>query len=263
MQGIDVKKMIYDEVIKTAARYKKEKGLSGMFLDPIIGYASSKDPLFLIFAERGWSLHPKEIYRPGNSVIVHFLPFSHSVVQSNGNGHSISEEWIAAYESAILFSAYINDSIMKSLGVLGRLTSLTNLPGDWNEVRGGPDWSHKLAAYVAGMGDFSIAESFNTESGSCGRFGSVITDYEIEPSKTFDGENADRLNSIADSIKKSFLFSGSGNAEVCEDKIDLCPAGAIKHDGIDLQQCRSFCLGLGQAVPSSDVCGKCFDRIGG
>lgn len=259
MQGIDIKKRIYERVMVTAADYKKEKGLSEMFLDPVIGYASSKDPLFLIFSDKGWSLHPKEIYRPGNTVIVHFLPFSRSVILSNRKGHKVSKEWVDAYEAAIFFSACINDSIMDSLGVLGRLTSLTNLPGDWNEKRGGPDWSHKLAAYAAGMGNFSIAASFNTERGSCGRFGSVITDYVIESAKTWHDKDTVQLNSIADSIERSCLFAGNNGTQVGADKISRCPAGAIRHNGVDIQKCRGFCLRLGQTVPSPDVCGKCYD----
>lgn len=209
MWGINIKKRIESEVMSAVAAYKENNRLTDMFMDPVIGYASAKDPLFMTFYERNWTLHPKEIYMPGNTVIVHFLPFAKRITESNRIDNCISEEWVAAYNASILFSAIINDSIKGTLESYGRLASLTNLPGDWNEEIDGPNWSHKLAAFIAGMGNFGIAGSFNTPSGSGGRFGSLITEYIIEPTGSFSGSHADKLNSIADGIKKSYLYTDS------------------------------------------------------
>lgn len=259
MWGIDIKKRIEDAVIVTVNAYREEKGLSDKFLNPIIGYASANNPLFQTFFDLNWTMHPKEIYRPGNTVIIHFLPFTSGVIESNRSGGEPSKEWVAAYESAIMLSAHINGCIKQTLEDLGRLASLTNLPNDWNEERDGPDWSHKLAAYVAGMGDFGIAGSFNTSAGSAGRFGSLITDCVIEPSKHWTEAEMASPEIIADSIEKSCLFAGSGGADISENVILRCPAGAINIDGVDRMSCRKYCAEQQQIVPASDVCGKCFD----
>ena len=41
-------------------------------------------------------------------------------------------------------------------------------------------WSERHAAYVAGLGTFSLSKHLITEKGLCGRFGSVITDAPLE-----------------------------------------------------------------------------------
>lgn len=262
MQGLGIKKRILDNVLSTAEAHKKSNGLEDLFDNPIVGYASVKNPLFKKFFDLDWSQHPKEIYRPGSTVVVHFLPFSQKVIDSNRKGGKISEEWVKAYNSALLFSAIINDSIMDTLQQVGRVSSLTNVPKDWNEKRGGPNWSHKLAAYVAGMGDFGIAGSFNTSAGSSGRFGSIITEFTIEPSKEWpQWEESDlrELNPIIEHIRKSHMIEGGEEIVVDDSKILLCPARAISTKGVDLNKCREFCAAQKQIVPASDVCGKCFD----
>lgn len=259
MWGIDIKQKIENAVMMTAADYMKDNELSHMFSDPIIGYAQANDPLFLTFSEKNWTLHPKEIYRPGNTVVVHFLPFSAEIVESNRNNMEISKEWTAAYEAAIFFSALLNSSIKDTLESLGRLASLTSLPGDWNEKRNAPDWSHKLAAYVAGMGEFGIAGSFITSVGSAGRLGSIITELKIEPSKVWPKRNDHDLESIANDIQKSYLFLNRNNDPIKDEKIFKCPAKAISSEGVDLAKCRDFCAAQKQIVPSPDVCGKCYD----
>lgn len=259
MWGIDIKKRIQDAVISTYEIYMEKHNISGLYRKPIIAYASAKDPLFNTFYELGWSLHPKEIYKPGNTVIVHFLPFSDSVVKSNINTLNISEEWTKAYNLAISFSAHINNSVKDTLEGIGRLASLTNLPGDWNTEKDRPNWSHKLAAYIAGMGNFGIASCLKTNAGSSGRFGSIITEHIIEPSKIWKIDDRSELIKIADEIKASCLFAPTAYSVVIEDKIPLCPASAISKIGVDIHKCRNYCRQQHQVVPASDICGKCFE----
>jgi hypothetical protein len=42
-----------------------------------MGFAQADHPLFDIFFGRDELVHPKAVYRPGNTVITHFLPFEH------------------------------------------------------------------------------------------------------------------------------------------------------------------------------------------
>lgn len=259
MRITGIKDRIQNEVIDLVRTYTAENNLTDIFLDPYVGYAQTKDPLFLAFFEKGWTMHPKEIYRPGNTVIIHYLPFSEKVTKSNKIGGEISKEWIKAYDSAIFLSALINDRIKDILESLGRLASLTNLPGDWNHEKDGPNWSHKLAAYVAGMGDFGIAGSFKAKLGSGGRLGSVITEYVMDQSRPITMQDHRIINSIIDEIEKSHLFMDYPHVKISETKIFRCPAQAVTASGVDRDKCRAYCAAQGQIVPSPDVCGKCFD----
>lgn len=255
MLEFDVKKYLKNSLVTKAKDYGEEHGIAHLFSRPIIGYASVKNPLFMAFCDKGWSLHPKEIYRPANTVVVHFLPFVPGLGQ---------EDFSKAKDASILYAAILNDTVKESLEKLGRLVSLTALPGDWDYEKDDFYWSHKLAAYVAGMGDFGLASSFNTSKGNLGRFDSVLTEMVLEPSFQWpqlkEDAIADILQSIADAQRFSPKDSLSPGLEpLASSIIELCPAGAINEYYIDKQKCRDYCRNLGQSVPAADGCGRCFN----
>ncbi len=255
MLKFDVKKYIENEVMLKAENYGKDNGFSHLFSSPLIGYASADNPLFMAFFEKGWSKHPKEIYRPCKTVVVHFLPFAEGL-----SPVEISK----AKDASILFAAILNDTIKESLEKLGRLASLSSLPGDWDNERDDFSWSHKLAAYVAGMGTFGLASSFNTEKGSMGRFDSVLTEMEIEPSHIWHELEEVTIKNILQDIVDAQKF---GPADILSKNLmpidssvrNSCPAGAIGEYHIDKQKCRDYCRSLDNIAPASDVCGLCFD----
>ena len=66
----------------------------------------------------------------------------------------------------------------------------SNIPATYNydPVALKSDWSHRSAAFIAGMGTFGINNMLITEKGCCGRLGSVITTLPLEADTRPDGE---------------------------------------------------------------------------
>ena len=267
MLEFDVKKYVEDGLVNKAKEYRDDHGIAHLFADPIIGYAWAKSPLFEAFYDRGWSLHPKEIYRPANTVVVHFLPFARGLNQ---------EDFSKAQDASLLYAAILNDNVKGSLEKLGRLVSLTALPGDWDKDKDDHYWSHKLAAFVAGLGEFGLASSFNTVKGNLGRFDSVLTEMVLEPSKQWPDLKEDAIADILQDIIDAQRFGSEAVgaeplsaarlealsadlAPIDTAIIDRCPAKAINTNFIDKQKCRNYCRSLDQVVPVPDGCGRCFN----
>ncbi len=82
-----------------------------------------------------------------------------------------------------------------------------------------------------------------TESGCCGRFGSMIVNYKI------DAENL--------KVPEQCIYKISGRCGICADR---CESGALKRDNFDRFICYEICRGNNQRYKGegeADVCGKC------
>lgn len=291
MINVKVMKSLLEECIQNAFdNYVETKRLEGLFLPPIVSYAFQDDPLFMALYDLGIITHPKLIYRPGNVVIVHFIPYNPDFVYSlEGEQKNIKQEnWIMAYEKSIMLSAHINGEMQRLLYGFGRESSLSTLITDWDYKKFAPDWSHKLAALVAGMGDLDVNGSIKTEVGAAGRFSSLFSELKLVPnernilkSELSAKENMDKagsgnaashykeakskdiyqgidLDEVKEYINRQSLFPEAIDLKVPEDIIRKCPANAISSKGIDRKKCQDYCSTLNQTVPSPDACGMCY-----
>ncbi len=86
------------------------------------------------------------------------------------------------------------------------------------------NWSHRHAAYVAGMGTFSLSDALITPKGIAMRCNSVVTDLKLP---------ATARKYASHVANCPFLVDGS--CGVC---IERCPAGAITAQGHDKHKCR-------------------------
>lgn len=257
--NIDPRKLILDNVLEGVEAYLKENALATQFGKPVIGYAEANNPLFDIFFDRGENLHPKAVYRPGTTVIVHFLPFHREVLESNRGAHRVSQEWTRAMNESIMLSTRINSIIKETMAVAGHTVSGTALPGDWDTEKFAPEWNHKIAAFICGLGELSIGGSFQTAAGVAGRFGSVITDYPIELYNVWRPEEIDEIRKDKEFYhRNSFLWSPQVSESKRQELQQVCPAGAVSEAGIDREKCQDYCMGLDHPAPSPDACGKCW-----
>lgn len=248
-----VKTAIEVNVRKAMDEYEAENNCAGMYQEPVIVYHDAKDPAFDTFFRMGICRHPAEIYRPGNTLVLFFLPYREDIVESNRGGTATSDQWLTAYKKGTGLIMRINRAIRNTLESRGRLVSCLNTPIDWNEKKAAEEWSFKLASYLAGMGEFSTAGSFVTAKGFGGRFSGIITDevlYEEKPQMCTPEE----YEAMIAGIKKATLYEGTPSDEC----IAACPCGAISKDGIDRFKCQQHCRTLNEYVPSADACGKCF-----
>lgn len=253
--GTNIKRRVIDNVKAAVAEYQKRPEVTTEFGEPVIGYVYAKHPLFGHFFSENLCLHPKGIYRPGNTVVVHFLPYARSVAESNIGGDMPSGEWSKAFYDSMHISMRMGGVIRDTLNEVGRLHSATNTPMDWNLKTYHEEWSHKLAAFTAGMGRFGIAGSFHTESGYAGRFGSILVDEHYAEE---DELYCPPLETVIDEIETDSKYLGAGDVFISEDAIKACPAGAICSEGVDRAKCQAFCLTVNKYIPSPEVCGKCF-----
>lgn len=248
-----VKAAIALNVKKAIDEYEEENNCKGMYQEPVIVYHDAKDPAFDTFFRMGICKHPAEIYRPGNTLVLFFLPYSGEIIESNRGGADTSEQWLTAYKKGTALIMRINRAIRNTLESKGRLVSCLNTPIDWNEKKAAEEWSFKLASYLAGMGSFSTAGSFVTDKGFGGRFSGIITDevlYEQKP----EVHSPQEYEAMINEIKQAALYEGTPSEEC----IAACPCGAISKDGIDRFKCQQHCKELNEYVPSADACGKCY-----
>lgn len=253
----NIKKRIKENVENAIKEYENRDNVTTKFGTPIIGYVSVKHPLFWEFFDNDLCMHPKGIYRPGNTCVVHFVPYSKEVTESNRGGKLPSKEWSAAYYDGMHLSMYLNRIISDTLDEVGRLHSGTTIPTDWNEETYRPEWSHKLVAYIAGIGRFGIGGSFHTELGFAGTLGSLLVDAEYD---MLDDEELEYLciDETIEDINSDSKYLGADFVKVSDEAIKACPIGAITKDGIDQKKCQEHCKKINDYIPSPEVCGKCF-----
>jgi epoxyqueuosine reductase QueG len=84
-----------------------------------------------------------------------------------------------------------------------------------------------------------------TKNGCCGRFGSVIINYEMESYRQ------------AGEIKEKCISKRGGNCGICRKR---CMANAYENNIFDRNKCYQQCLENGKhnkETGYADVCGKC------
>ncbi|WP_269478051.1 hypothetical protein [Hominibacterium faecale] len=254
--GMDIKEKIL-EAVKTAMKeFQEREDIKTKFGEPLVGYADTRNPIFDMYFSRNICDHPKKIYRPGNTAVVHFVPYAPEITESNRGGKEPSQAWLTAFNDSMWLSMRLNGVIREVLDGVGRLSSCTNTPTDWDEDLCREEWSHKLVAYAAGMGEFGPAGSFQTENGFAGRFGSIITDgCYAEEFKVLD---SDQLEATYQEIQRQYCYQEAQGVSCSQEMIQACPAGAITEKGIDRKLCQAHCKTIDEYIPSPEVCGKCF-----
>lgn len=170
--------------------YQTLKNTEFSWRKPVVGIASALDPLFLKLKEIISTTHalPSDLVPKAKSVIVFFLPFSQEVVASNLSGEESSREWDIANIETNCLIADINKYLFEKLLSMGYQSSLLPATYNYDEKKLISDWSHRHVAFIAGIGNFGIHNMLITDSGCCGRLGSIVTDLELEPSKRTNQE---------------------------------------------------------------------------
>lgn len=254
--GPDVKRNVIEAVNNTIAEYKAKEDFTTEIGEPVIGYADVRNPVFDMFFTRGMSEHPKKILKAGYTIVMYFLPYSEDTVKENFESREKGEKWTKAFYDTMWLSMRINANIRQVFEDVGRLTSLMNSPTEWDEKRFNEGWSHKLAAYAAGMGEIGPAGCFRTPDGRFGRVGGIITDGMY--ADDFEVLDNEQLEALYQQLISNSHFKEGKNVVCSDEMIAACPGGAITKDGIDRAKCQEHCKTINAYTPSPDVCGKCF-----
>ena len=215
--------------------------------EPLVGFSDGDDHLFQDYKKIIGEFHmtPREAlemslkkkalayYHPVKvSVISYFLPSTELTRQSMREETAIcSLRW----NRARWFGQECNFRLQRHLvALLEDMGYYAIAPEQepWFEVKrdvpGAPAsrWSQRHVAYVAGLGTFSLNDSFITAKGSAGRFGSVVCDVPITPT-----------HSVTKDYRENCLFAREGTCGTC---IKRCPAGAITEAGHDKAKCSAY-----------------------
>jgi epoxyqueuosine reductase len=226
---------------------------------PLVGFADGDDPLFTEYKKIIGDFHvtPREalemnlkrktlgFYNPEKiSVISYFLPSTNIIRESM---RKESEICSLRWNRARWFGQECNFRLQRHLVVLLEDLGYYAIAPEqepWFEIkREGPwapasRWSQRHIAYAAGLGTFSINDSFITAQGSAGRVGSIVCNLSIPPSPR-----------IARDYRENCLFIREGTCGAC---IKRCPVGAISDKGHDKIKCLAYLM-AGMAKKVKDL----------
>lgn len=234
-----------NEILNVAIKHAAEADHGELFRQPIIGVSAANDPLYaelkqIIGPEH---LYPHDILPGAKTVISFFIPFSEHVVTSNREPGPPSREWAQSYVEGNKLINNISQKIIADLASKGIEAATIPATHTYDESTLKATWSHKSAAYIAGLGSFGVNRLLITKLGCAGRFGSVIIAHEIEADPR--------------SKKELCVYYENGSCLQC---IDVCPVDALTTDDFNRFKCHAQLLEnstLFTDLGRCDVCGKC------
>lgn len=225
--------------------YPANNNLPKLWQRPLVAFAQARDERFLRLKDSVSPTHamPWELLPNAETVIVYFIPFIKMVGESNIEHRFSSRMWAETYIKTNKLINELNSLLQQGLKSRGYQTAPIQATHNFNETTLISDWSHRHVARIAGLGEFGLNNMLITESGCCGRLGSLITDLPIEP--------------LPAEEKHYCLFYKNGSCGQC---VKHCPNQALTFAGFDRHRCYETCLENAEeysALGLADVCGKC------
>ena len=236
---------------KAISTFEVEKGIKNFWEQPLVAAINANHPLIpgLKHSVSPDHLLPDELLSGAKSVVVFFIPFTNSIIESNIKGEAASREWALAYVVTNSLLGFINDELEKFLESHGFQTAKIMATHNFDEKTLISRWSHRHLAWIAGLGSFGLNNMLITSKGCCGRLGSLVTDADCEELG---------VPSVAELQKERCLNKINGSCGLCQ---KICPAGAYEEKGkFNRWKCHEVCLKnaeLHKELGVADVCGKC------
>ncbi|WP_233487064.1 MULTISPECIES: epoxyqueuosine reductase [unclassified Halanaerobium] len=242
---IKLKQWIRNLICDYIKNYEQRDDIKTEWKEAVVGFADADDKLFLKLKKAVSPTHaaPGDFLKHARTVICFFIPFADWVSESNVKGKYSSREWARAYVETNALIDDMNRHIKKELEKMNFQAALIPATHNFDEENLKSDWSHRHAAYIAGVGTFGINNMLITEKGCCGRVGSLITNLEMEATKRGNKENC--------------LNKAGGSCSVCAER---CVNNSLSVDFFDRHKCYSLLLendDLYSEMGLTDACGKC------
>ncbi|MCG0278768.1 MAG: epoxyqueuosine reductase [Thermanaeromonas sp.] len=215
------------------------------YREPLVGFASARDPLFLRLKEVVGQNHlsPSELLPSAQTILVFFLPFTPELVFQNQKGDWPAKEWALAYVETNQLIKRICERLQRELSFLGIRSAFAPPTHNFDRVTLTSGWSHKHVAYIAGLGRFGAHHMLITRQGCAGRLGSLVIEAFIPPTPRPTDEHC--------------LWLKEGQCGIC---FKSCPVQALSSEGLDKKRCYQWLLKVAEAYADlglCDVCGKC------
>jgi epoxyqueuosine reductase QueG len=238
---------IIETIKSTIIDYGTNNQSSYFWKDPIIEIISANDNKLNILKKVISVDHfmPNDILPDAKSIISFFIPFQDSIVKNNIEGTMASKEWAMAYIKTNDLIKIINENIEKLMKKEGYKTGKIPATHNFDKDKLISNWSHRHIAYIAGIGTFGINNMLITKNGCCGRFGSIVVNYEFNEYRQ-DIE-----------IKEKCINKVNGSCGIC---IDKCIVNAYENNKFNRHKCYKQCLEndeFHKTNGNASVCGKC------
>ncbi len=218
---------------KSPLNRAEEAGIERIFDHALVGVADAHDPLFHKLKEPSVAganhLLPEEWLPGARAVLSYFLPFSERIRRANRKRGFPAEEWLYGRIEGQQFnealSRHIAGFIADKSGEKAVVPAIESGFAVADDLVS--NWSERHAAYVSGLGTFSLSRSLITAKGCAGRYGSIITTLHLPPTK----------RGYSDPYE---------NCNFCGECLERCPAGAIKpvgdqlKAGMDKPTCQAY-----------------------
>lgn len=216
-----------------------------LFRQPLVGFSAADDPSYEQLKEivGPWHLRPQDILPQAKTIVSFFIPFSEQVILSNRGQDRPSRTWAESYVEANKLINHISEEIISFLQNQGIGAVTIKATHTYAESTLQASWSHRSAAYIAGLGKFGVNRMLITPVGCAGRYGSVIIEQEIAPDTR--------------PVKEYCIYYQDGS---CLDCIAVCPVNALGVDSFEKFTCHARLLENAQEftdIGTCDVCGKC------
>lgn len=238
----NIKEKMDNFVLNSPKNIFNEPGAIRIYDLPLLGVAGTDDALWKKLKEPDvigpHHLSPQEWLVGAKSVISYFLPFTEHIRRSNCSDGFPSAGWLyGRYEGEMFNNAlcsFLVDALMKE----GARAIAPSIDKRLAVVNRRSNWSERHVAFIAGLGTFSLNRSMITRLGTAGRFGSVIVDLELEPTRRLYKEFDEYCTKCG----------------VC---IGRCPPQAISAKGKDNEICSQFLDQVRELYKPRYGCGKC------
>lgn len=242
MQLTDIEQWV--DQFTAASPLNRIEQLNGqrIFDQPLVGVANADDSLFDCLKEETavgpQHMSPIEWLPGARSVIVYFLPFTAPIRQANRLQGVAAREWMHGRIEGEQFNAALRDELVRYVANAGYEALSPARDSRFRVTNRRSNWSERHAAFIAGLGTFSLSRSLITERGSAGRIGSVIVTAPLTPISR-------RYEAIDEYCSK------------CGACILRCPPLAINEQGKDNAVCSDYLDRVLAKFRPYYGCGKC------
>ena len=219
-----------------------------MFEAPIFAFGKADDEIYAGFkapeAIGAHHLTPPEMLAGAKTVISYFLPYTERIKTANSlDAEWPANEWLHGRIEGQLLVTALSSHIKDLLLGEGHESIVPFIDKKYRSGHEGniftSNWSERHVAYACGLGTFGLSKGLITEKGTCGRFGSILTELDLP----------------CDSRNYSGLYEYCIMCGIC---ITRCPVHDISFEkGKEFAPCNEF---LGKVMNKHKPrygCGKC------
>ncbi|HZW49566.1 MAG TPA: epoxyqueuosine reductase [Bacillota bacterium] len=215
------------------------------FREPLIGFSSAADPNYAKLQQivGPWIASPQFFLSGAETVISLFIPFAVEISQENQEGAQPSHGWAKSYIDANILIEKVSQTVIQHLASQGIIAASIPPTHTYDAETLTSAWSHRSAAYIAGLGRFGVNRMLITKKGCAGRFGSILLAVKLEPDLPSEEEYC--------------FYYKNGSCLSC---LKQCPTGALQFNRFDKFLCNERLLENVEQFTDlgwCDVCGKC------